>query len=392
MAEKLNPFHKLLKPEVPINITSDLKETFDSVMKALSDACELALKQPSLGKQLVLLTDASFRSAGYALMIENNPDQKIPSKRKTYTPVAFGSIILSPAQLKKSIYSKEVLAIYMAFLEFSHILRETTKPTIVPTDNKSVTRFFQTKAITPALLNACDYVLQFNFKIAHNAGSINTAADFLSRFELKVTEKIRLKIREDIPTTPIEVRTSSSDVADEEKFFFTQADNNDDSEEQTFARKEQPRQNAKQWATNEESPVWKTSVTEFTKIGGNTTSYSLNGIKANARIRVEQDVDLVLKNMKLKILGQTHDEVLMVTDSRYKNYKANEDRIIFKEGLMFTKYFGETGSVKYYQSLMPKQLVNEVLRSLRGEFGKHRGISKTIIAYREKISFRKWRN
>ena len=151
-------------------------------------------------------------------MIEDNPDQKIQSKRKTYVPVAFGSKTLSPAQLKMSIYSKEFLAIYMAFLEFAHILWEATKPTIVLTDKKSVTRFFQTKAIPPALWNACDYVLKFNFKIAHIAGSVNTAADFLSRLELKVTEKIRLTIREDIHTTPIEVTTTSSDVADEEKF------------------------------------------------------------------------------------------------------------------------------------------------------------------------------
>ena len=140
MAEKLNPFFKLLKTEVPINITSELKTTFDTVNKALSDACELSLKQPIPAKQLVLMTDASFRSAGYALMIEDNPNQKIQSKRKTYAPVAFGSKIFSPAQLKMSIYSKkEVLAIDMAFLEFAHILWETTKPTIVLTDNKSVT-------------------------------------------------------------------------------------------------------------------------------------------------------------------------------------------------------------------------------------------------------------
>ena len=69
-----------------------------------------------------------------------------------------------------------------------------------------------------------------------------------------------------------------------------------------------------------------------------------------------------------------------MTDSRYKNYKANEDRIILKDGLLFRKYFGETGSVKYYQILIPKQLVKEVLRSLHGEFGKHPGIFKTIIA------------
>ena len=68
---------------MPINITSELKEKFDSVNKALSDACELALKEPIPGKQLVLMTDASFRNAGNALMIEDNPDQKIQSKRKS---------------------------------------------------------------------------------------------------------------------------------------------------------------------------------------------------------------------------------------------------------------------------------------------------------------------
>ena len=174
--------------------------------------------------------------------------------------------------------------------------------------------------------------MQSNFKIAYIAGSVNTAADFLSRLELKVTEKIRLKIREDIHTTPIEVTNSSSDVADEERIFFTDADDGKESEEQTLERKEQSQQNA-----NEESPALKTSVKEFTKIDGNTTSYSMNGIKANSKIRVEQDVDLVLKNMKLKILGQPYDEVLIMTDSRYKNYKANEDRIILKDGLLFSK-------------------------------------------------------
>ena len=141
--------------------------------------------------------------------------------------------------------------------------------------------------------------------------------------------------------------------------------------------------------SNEESPVLKTCVKEFTKIDGNTTSYSKNGIKANARIQVEQDVDLVLKNMKLKILGQPYDEVLIRTDSRYKNYKANEDRIILKDGLLFRKYFGGTGSVKYYQILIPNQLVSEVLRSLHGDFGKHPGTTKTIIAYREKYYYPK---
>ena len=112
MAEKLNPFSKLLRAEIAINITSELKETFDSVNKTLSDACQLALKRPIPGKQLVLMSNVSFRGAGYALMIEDNPDQKIQSKWKTYAPVAFGSKNFFPEQLKMSIYSKELLAIY----------------------------------------------------------------------------------------------------------------------------------------------------------------------------------------------------------------------------------------------------------------------------------------
>ena len=81
------------------------------------------------------------------------------------------------------------------------------------------------------------------------------------------------------------------------------------------------------------------------------------------------------------------NDVLLATDRRYKHYKANEDRIIRKDGLLFRKYYGETGSVKYYQILIPKQLVKEVLRNLHGEFGKHPGLTKTIIAYREKFYY-----
>ena len=80
----------------------------------------------------------------------------------------------------------------------------------------------------------------------------------------------------------------------------------------------------------------------------------MNGIEANGRTRVEQDVDHVLKNMKLKILGKPYDEVIIMTDSRYKNYKANENRIFVKNGILFGKSFGETGSVKYYQIFIPK--------------------------------------
>ena len=232
-------------------------------------------------------------------------------------------------------------------------------------------------------------MLQLNFKIAHIDRSVNTAADFLSRLELKVTERILLKIREDVQTTPIENATSSSDVANEEQFFFTQTDDQDEPEEQTLQRKQQSKEKAAEWVVNQEPSSTKPSKKEFTNIDGNTTSYSLHGIKANARIRVEQDAHLALKNLKLKIFGQPHDDVLLTTDKRFKHYKSKKDHIILKDRLLFRKYYGETGSVKCYQILKPKQLVNEVRRSLHGEFGKHPGNTKTIKAYREKYYYPK---
>ena len=105
--------------------------------------------------------------------------------------------------------------------ELARILWETAKPTIVLMDNKSVTRFFQTKAFPPTQWNACDYLLQFNFKIALIACSVNTAADFFSRLELKVRGKISLKIGEDNQATPIALTKNSLDFADE-KYSFKQ--------------------------------------------------------------------------------------------------------------------------------------------------------------------------
>ena len=59
----------------------------------------------------------------------------------------------------------------------------------------------------------------------------------------------------------------------------------------------------------------------------------MNGIKAKAQIRVEQDVNMVLKNLKFKILGHLFEELLIKSDPRYKHFKANEDRITLKDGL-----------------------------------------------------------
>ena len=124
---------------------------YRKINEALDRSCQLALRQPLPGEQMVLMTDASFQAAGYAVLIEDDLNQKYTSTRKTYAPITYGSKTYSPSQIKMSIYAKEISTIYMAFKEFGHLFWGATKPVIIMTDSKSVTRFFQTKMISPPL-------------------------------------------------------------------------------------------------------------------------------------------------------------------------------------------------------------------------------------------------
>ena len=95
------------------------------------------------------MTDASFSAAGYALLTEDDPEQKYTFSRKAYAPVAYGSKTFTTSQLKMSIYANKFLAIDFAFKEFGHILWGPPQPVIVLTDNKAVIRFFQAKMKPP---------------------------------------------------------------------------------------------------------------------------------------------------------------------------------------------------------------------------------------------------
>ena len=171
MAERPNSFYKLPRVETPINKTSELKQLFVSVNKVLSNDCILALKQMFSGKQFVLMTNASFRSAGYARRIGDNTDPIIQSKRKTYGTWLIHRDISRLPNSKKSVHSEEFETKYAEFLEFPQTLWEKTESTTVLTERKLVTRFFWAKAIPPALWNECDYISQNTFKKALIAGS-----------------------------------------------------------------------------------------------------------------------------------------------------------------------------------------------------------------------------
>ena len=84
---------------------------FRDVSDVLDKLCQIALRQPLPNKQLILMTDASFRMAGYAFRTEDDPKQFIKSALKTYTPEAYASKTFTVSQTTMSTYAYEFLAV-----------------------------------------------------------------------------------------------------------------------------------------------------------------------------------------------------------------------------------------------------------------------------------------
>ena len=372
LSERLSPFFKLLKENSKFYIPTNLVEDFTNLNKLLENSCQLALRQ-LLKDKLIVMSDASFTAAGYAIMIEDDPNQKLQSKRKTYAPIAFGTKTFNPTQTKLSKYAKVFLSIYFAFVEFGHLMWGRTFPVIVFTDNRSVTRFFQAKLIPPALWNACDYVLQSNFVIAHVAGSMNTAADFLSRTEINPAEKLEMSIRNDIQTRAIEVNIQSSGIVEAEQIYILPDDDFD--ENKLWEEKQNIRHQA-QTETHNEPENNVTELQHFHKPTSGLNTCSEGYFRDNARIRLEQNNDIVLRNLRAKIEGNPFDENDLASDYRYHHYLQNITRIEIKQEVLTRKYYTDTGTTSHYQILLPTQLLEELLQALHGHNSNHPGITR----------------
>ena len=92
---------------------------------------------------------------------------------------------------------------------FANILWGCEKPGLVLTDNRAVTRFFQTKIIPQTLWNVLDHVLSFDIILGHIHGKANLAADYLSRIHKNPKEKLTLRINSKIPISEVQIDTTA---------------------------------------------------------------------------------------------------------------------------------------------------------------------------------------
>ena len=218
----------------------------------------------------------------------------------------------------------------------------------------------------------------------HVAGTQITAADFLSRNDLNPKERVELKIRNDITIQPIQENLQSTDVADEEQLLFL-PEETIETEEEILLQKERARQNAR----DEETTKIKPSIKGTTPIPINKASYTFGAIKEDARIRVEQDSDLVFKAIKRKLICEEYNKHLLQIAPKAKRLlvHVHENRLIVKDGILMRRYYGECGQVTHHQILIPEHLITELLKAIHGQMGKHPRITEMIQECRSKYYY-----
>ena len=165
-------------------------------------------------------------------------------------------------------------------------------------------------------------------------------------------------------------------VSEEEQIFYTEDD--DETEEHILQRKKEARENPANQLPDISYEKFTTHKSDYHKLS------TLQKLSFTNSIAVEQNNDIILQQLRLKILKESYSETILLQDNRYQLYCRQMDRLSVMNEIITRQYFDETGSVRYNQVLLLKQLVQELLESLYGKANKHPGISKMLIEFRRK--------
>ena len=176
-ARILEPLHILLtgpaKTDRRLVWTPEAETAFTTVKNTLADTTLLV--HPQADAPTCLVTDASDTAVGAVLQ------QRIES---VWSPLAYFSRKLKPAETRYSTFDRELLAIYLAIKHFQHFLEGRQFSVI--TDHKPLTFALASpsKHHSPRQIRHLDFISQFTSDIRFLKGSSNAAADALSRVEV----------------------------------------------------------------------------------------------------------------------------------------------------------------------------------------------------------------
>ncbi len=165
----LEPFHRLLRKNVPFQWTSECQRVFDSVKNLLTSAPILAIFDSA--KPITIYTDASAVGIGAVL--------KQTQEDGSEKPVAYFSRKLSEAQRKRKAIYVESLAIWEAIRFWKYWL--IGRKFKVVTDHQPLAGLNLKARPDEELGDLANELLQFDFEISYRKGTLNSEADCLSR-------------------------------------------------------------------------------------------------------------------------------------------------------------------------------------------------------------------
>ena len=147
--------------------------------------------------------------------------------------------------------------------------------------------------------------------------------------------------------------------SEEEQIFYTEDD--DETEEQILQRKREAR----------DHPASQLPYFSFEKFTTHKSDYhklsTLQKLSYTNSIAVEQTNDVILQQLRLKIVKENYSETILLQDHRYQHYCRQMDRLSVTDEIITRQHFDETGAVKYNQVLLPKHLVQKLLESIHGK-------------------------
>ncbi|KAH7559971.1 reverse transcriptase [Bipolaris maydis] len=165
------PLTEITKKEIGFKWEQEHQEAFDRIKQIFLEAPVLEMYSPQ--RRTRVETDASDYALG-AVLSQQCTDKK-------WRPVFYHSRKFSGAELNYDVHDKELLGVVDAFEQWEVYLLGLPDTIEVFTDHQNLTSFMTTKKLNRRQVRWAETLAQFDFKITHRAGTLNGAADALSR-------------------------------------------------------------------------------------------------------------------------------------------------------------------------------------------------------------------
>jgi hypothetical protein len=165
------PLTEITKKEKGFTWGEEQERAFRRLQKVFLSAPVLAMYDPRRPTRVE--TDASDYALG-AILTQQCDDGK-------WRPVFFHSRKFSGAELNYDVHDKELLGVVDAFEQWEVYLVGLPQTIEVYTDHQNLTSFMTTKKLNRRQVRWAEGLADYDFKIIHRPGSLNGAADALSR-------------------------------------------------------------------------------------------------------------------------------------------------------------------------------------------------------------------